>query len=79
MTDIAKISICAKCSDLFWMRAVDEHGALLIEHEGYVPGFMPGEHYGDYVELDIDPKTGQILNWREGLTTKSILKSVKEA
>jgi hypothetical protein len=24
---------------------------------------MPGEHYGDYVELAINIETGQILEW----------------
>lgn len=52
-----KISIGCKCSDLFWM-ATDGHEM----YEGYVPKFMPGGG-GDYLELDIDTKTGQILNW----------------
>jgi hypothetical protein len=30
----------------------------------YVPGFMPGEHYGDYLMLDIDLETGAITNWK---------------
>lgn len=25
---------------------------------------MPGQHYGDYVILDIDLDTGKILNWK---------------
>lgn len=29
----------------------------------YVPDFMPGEHYGDYVFLNIDLDTGRITNW----------------
>lgn len=33
------------------------------DYEGYVPDFMPGKHYGDYVYLDIDIDTGKILNW----------------
>jgi hypothetical protein len=33
-------------------------------YSGYVPEWMPGEHYGDYVMLDIDVATGQILNWK---------------
>ena len=38
-------------------------GTQLKEFDGYVPDFMPGEHYGDYVILDIDIDTGQITNW----------------
>jgi hypothetical protein len=29
-----------------------------------VPDFMPGEHYGDYVMLDVDIDTGKITNWK---------------
>lgn len=54
----------AKCADLFWARFSDAAGNALGEYEGYVPDFMPGEHYGDYVELEVDLKTGQILNWK---------------
>lgn len=53
------ISISAKCSDLFSANLDDGRS-----YEGYVPSFFPGEHYGDYVELDIDLATGQILNWK---------------
>jgi hypothetical protein len=62
------ISITAKCSDMFSaiLRGTDENDKPVAkEYDGYVPDFMPGEHYGDYVELDIDLATGQILNWRK--------------
>jgi hypothetical protein len=52
------ISISAKCSDLFVLQ--DEKGR---EYQGYVPDFFPGQHWGDYVILNIDTQTGQILNW----------------
>jgi hypothetical protein len=58
------IQISAKCSDLFNAALLDASGHLLGEYDGYVPSFMPGEHYGDYVELDIDLETGKILNWK---------------
>ncbi len=58
------LSICAKCSDRFSAILTDENGKVLKEHDDYVPKIMPGEHYGDYVELDIDIATGQILNWK---------------
>ena len=48
-------------------------GKLVAEHDDYVPDFMPEEHYGDYVELDIDIDTGQILNWK--VPTQKELKS----
>ena len=28
-----------------------------------MPDFMPGEHYGEYVILDIDLDTGMVTNW----------------
>lgn len=36
-----------------------------VDYNGYVPSFMPGEHYGDYLMIDIDPYTGLILNWKK--------------
>lgn len=57
------LKITAKCSDLFHASLVTE-GAETKEYDGYVPDFMPGQHYGDYVELKIDVATGQILNWK---------------
>lgn len=68
----AAISITAKCCDLFSAQLQDEAGYALAEYTGYVPNFMPGEHYGDYVELRIDLVSGRILNWRP--PTKAQLK-----
>lgn len=52
------ITIIAKCSDLFSAHLDDNR-----RYEGYVPSFFPGEHYGDYVQLEIELATGRILNW----------------
>jgi hypothetical protein len=57
------ISISAKCSDLCSVVADDGDGGTVFAKDGYVPDFMPGDHYGDYVMLDIDVTTGKILNW----------------
>ena len=54
----------AKCSDMFSATLAD-NGHDLGEYNGYVPDFMPGQHYGDYVELRIDVETGRILNWKK--------------
>lgn len=59
MSKILKIT--AKCSDMFHAEIDMEDGTL--NHDGYVPEFMPGMHHGDYVELEIDIETGQIVNW----------------
>lgn len=54
------ISFSAKCSDLF-------SGTLQIDQEKYeIEGYVPhdiGIGGGDYIELKIDLRTGQILNW----------------
>lgn len=53
-----------------------ENGESLGEYDGYVPDFFPNNHCGDYVELDIDVKTGKILNWN--VPTKNQLKIFKK-
>lgn len=57
------LRICAKCSDLFTAK-LERPNKKPITHEGYVPDFMPEQHWGDYVELDIDVDSGQIINWK---------------
>jgi hypothetical protein len=58
------LSVYCKVSDRFTARLLDQNGETIHDQDdGYVPGFMPGEHYGDYVILDIDLDTGKILNW----------------
>lgn len=54
-----------KVCDSFYAGLLDSDGEKLKDYDGYVPSFMPGEHYGDYVILDIDIDTGQILNWEK--------------
>jgi hypothetical protein len=66
MPDLSKrhsITISAKCSDLFNASIADKDGNELAEYRGYVPDFFPGEHWGDYVILEIELATGRILNW----------------
>lgn len=58
------IEISAKCSDLF-SATLFEGGKQKGCHDGYVPDFMPGQHWGDYVQMEIDVETGQILNWEK--------------
>ena len=57
------LHIHLKVRDEFTCSISDQDGATLKEYEGYVPSFMPGEHYGDYVILDIDMDTGTVMNW----------------
>jgi hypothetical protein len=59
------LKLCLKVSDRF-TATLERNGALIGDvYDDYVPGFMPGEHYGDYVLLDIDVATGRILNWNK--------------
>lgn len=61
---ITILEMTAKCSDLCSMVASNEAGDTIFAGDGYVPDFMPDEHYGDYVILKIEVATGKILNWR---------------
>lgn len=68
------IRICAKCSDLFSARTFIDGECRT--YNGYVPNWFPNpstEHYGDYVQLDIDVDTGKIIGWR-----KPTLKQLRE-
>lgn len=59
------ISIYTKVTDRFCANIIDQDGDVIFDQDdGYVWGFMPGEHYGDYIILDIDIDTGQIKNWK---------------
>jgi len=57
------LRISAKCSDLCWTEYTDKNGKK-TESDGYVPQEIGIDSYGDYVDLDIDMKTGQIQNWK---------------
>ena len=56
------LKISAKCSDLC-SAVLIRNGKMLAESDGYVPSLMPNGG-GDYVDIDIDIATGQILNWK---------------
>lgn len=62
--DVKTVSIHCKVSDMFTYQLKDADGEVIFnQDDGYVPGFMPGHHYGDYVILDIDIDTGLVTNW----------------
>lgn len=55
-----------KITDRFGGDLVDEQGEVIHEFEdSYVPDWFPGDHYGDYLILDIDIDTGHITNWKK--------------
>lgn len=60
------LMIHCKVSDRFTATLLDQNGEdIHVQEDGYVPSFMPGEHYGDYVILEIDMDTGVINNWKK--------------
>ena len=64
--DATEIRLHVKCTDYFTAHIHDKEGDELGgQDDGYVPSFFPGEHYGDYIILNIDLKSGKILNWVE--------------
>lgn len=42
----------------------DKDDQVIKYYDGPVPKFMPGQHWGEYLRLEIDLKTGRILNWK---------------
>lgn len=62
---VKTVSVHVKVSDRGCYEFKSPTGTVLKElNEEYVPNFFPGEHYGDYLILDIDISTGQIVNWK---------------
>ncbi|MFJ3486617.1 hypothetical protein ACIPL1_24910 [Pseudomonas sp. NPDC090202] len=67
--DVTLLKLHVKVRDSFAAGLVDAQGDEVGSYEGYVPGFFPGDHYGDYLILDIDLETGQIKNWKKPAAT----------
>ena len=72
------LKIVAKVRDAFSFTVINKDWEELISDDGYVPDFMPGNHYGDYVILDIDVETGKVLNWQPSNVTEGIYKILEE-
>ena len=66
------LNLSAKCSDLCCIDIDDDNGKQVYSRDGYVPDFMPGQHLGDYIELEIDVDTGVILNWQPNAVKAAI-------
>ena len=64
--DIKTVAVHVKVCDSGSYDLRDVKGDIVgtIEQD-YVPSFFPGEHYGDYLILNIDIETGQITNWKK--------------
>ncbi|WP_397448170.1 hypothetical protein [Pseudomonas sp. NA-150] len=63
--DITELRLHIKVCDRFEGDFIDADGEKVGAYEGYIPGFFPGDHYGDYLILNIDLETGQIKNWKK--------------
>lgn len=74
--DINVMKMYLKVRDDFCAEFVDTNNNSILNYEGYVPSFMPEEHYGDYVYLNIDIDTGQILNWDKDKFKKNFPKFI---
>ena len=62
--EAATLRLCLKVRDEFTATLLAADGSAIHDQDdGYVPDFMPGQHHGDYVMLDIDVDTGRIKNW----------------
>lgn len=61
--DAKTLKLHLKVRDCCSFTIEDAQGNKLADHDDYVPGFFPGDHYGDYIILDIDLDTMQITNW----------------
>jgi hypothetical protein len=77
MSKIKIARVCAKTVDTCAIKFLDEDGKYVGERCDYVPDYFPEEHYGDYLELDIDVETGVILNWKKP-TQKELKDSINE-
>lgn len=64
MKKITTIFITAKCVDACHILFQDKDKNAVGERNDYVPDFMPEEHFGDYIEIEIEIATGKILNWK---------------
>ena len=59
------LSVTAKCKDLYSHTITNDEG-MNVDYHGYVPSFFPNSYSGNrYIELEIDPYTGVILNWKK--------------
>jgi len=64
--DVKTIKVFAKVRDCAGYEVVDSNwNKIAAVDDSYVPEFFPGQHYGDYLYLDIDVETGQITNWKK--------------
>jgi hypothetical protein len=59
------VEVNAKVTDRGCYGLKGPEGELIAELDGYVPKIFPGNHYGDYLLLEIELETGLIKNWKK--------------
>lgn len=67
---VKSVFLHAKLCDSGSYELRDESGKEVASRSDYVPSFFPDDedgssNYGDYLMLNIDLETGQILNWKK--------------
>ena len=53
---------------MFCASLIEDGKSLGEYYGGYVPKWFPNptiQHWGDYVEMEIDIDTGRIINWKK--------------
>lgn len=60
---VKTINLHVKVKDAGCYTLMGSDGKVVAELEDYVPSIFPGQHYGDYLELEINIETGLIVNW----------------
>lgn len=60
---VETILVHAKVCDSAGYQLLSPDRKVVAKRDDYVPSFFPGDHYGDYLELEINIATGQIVNW----------------
>ena len=75
----AIMHVYLKVRDEFSFKLKDASDTMIIaqQEDGYVPGFFPGD-YGDYVDLQIDVRTGQIVNWDDHFSMSRLQKFIND-
>jgi len=73
------LKVTAKCSDLCVCQYYNDKSEKLIESDGYVPeniNIGGPDDDGDYIDIEIDAKTSQILNWKP-VSEKQMIKEIE--
>lgn len=62
--DAATVEIHAKVCDAGHYTLKGPNGERISRRDDYVPSFFPGDHYGDYIILEVELDSGIIKNWK---------------